>query len=1445
MTTLKKIIIDSPTSDLEDILSPFIEEQFPTFMRSDYKKLIYFIKTYYEWLETKNNPGYVLSKMDDVFDVDKNLEEFYSNFKNTYMEAFPSNFAVNKEGELPNKITILKKIHEFYKNKGTESGYRFIFRIFYDSDIEFYYPKTDILSASSGKWIEPVSIKTTSSSDFYNFKNGRVTQYKTSENLDIIATAFIDSVVRYYQDGVLITEFFLSDIVGEFEANKYAYFNKEDQQQSEILYSVLGDFFIETPGSGYLVGDKLFIVSDGVGFVGEISVTGLGGSIKKLSITNSGINYQSEVYAIVVNYIGVKSVAKILLKPSALSRYVGYFSDNSGKISSSKHIQDGTYYQQFSYELKTQISFDKYFDVLKKIIHPAGLKAFGSILFKSNISAEQQGTFYVNQYHTPIIGEYAPYTTGTTSGLTLQYSNGYYPYIERLNVPVNGIPSVSGTLLKEAGNYDSSQAELDPYLEIGITAPTTTEYVVVGEFTLDRTAPESFDVYWSSYITPGSKYPAWGIRSYTQDADNQTRLDEYGYGSWETAQTATPVGTFENEYRSYKYRIHVDPNPEYIVGAGTIFRLLLASSSSSASAIPVVGSNTQKLYGKNFFNNLGIYSYAVLPESGTTTQIPYGRPLGSTASWQGGQENQYNITSLSGLTLWLKPENIIAIGGGSAAGASLGMWMDASPSANHGILPTWDRWNSAAATIKRPAAAGDGWNLSVWHNSPVDIVEWRLGIYGPPVSGVDYPNDPSVFQMGGFWCGGVTAGSTGEGYTGSDNALGDNSSSVGGYAKLDLAWYIFTNPTTLLPGIDIRNHAIPGVHTGISLATVATLPTTFTQSTVFGICYDYQNRNINLYADGVVYRKQGPYPIGSTFSFEIVPYGKSAEAEILKATYQGSSTGTPVPISPTGWTGSPGITFFVPYGASMEFLAPQIVKSVKGIAGRDGVSFNNGAMFRTTSVWREGRTLGVNSAIGQTQAAELISLPEVRFQRGGTAEALLKHKHFYLTKGITLNSDTSSFIVYTPNTSSDYGKGRGFVSSNGNHQASFNVIADSDRVFFCRSYNSSDRSFPNNSLYYTGITTSYSSGITAVGYPDDTGLSGFKVGDKIIAYDPHVDDYDVGTSISEFSRNSENLLESFYNGDQSKNYSPSTGRYKTTKTLPYKIEDQGVTSSDPVNILRFGSYFRSDQPSISGKNWLYDSLTYLGDGTGATSIGITTSYADTYNGMLTYMFKTGSSGNFYLQSSNAGGDDFPASQTSPSWTFSCYAKRADNDLKICNTSLVAYNYMGGTNNQFPGVSYSVTSQSNKTWVKLIGSTGPQADLITTLVGFKGLCAGVTYYISGAMLEKTNYHAPVGSTLWCDKFTQTSPYGFPGVIHEVIIFDRKLKEAERQVVYGYLSSKYTLSDVVPNDFRLSHNGSSILGTTFWEIQPHPSPGFLFGDVSIGSFINTRTSEYESN
>ena len=89
MPDIKSIIINTPTEALEDVLSPFIEEQFPSFMRSDHRKLVLFIKAYYEWMEQEGNVGFTSRKLDSVIDVDNNLTEFYDHFKSTYMNGFP------------------------------------------------------------------------------------------------------------------------------------------------------------------------------------------------------------------------------------------------------------------------------------------------------------------------------------------------------------------------------------------------------------------------------------------------------------------------------------------------------------------------------------------------------------------------------------------------------------------------------------------------------------------------------------------------------------------------------------------------------------------------------------------------------------------------------------------------------------------------------------------------------------------------------------------------------------------------------------------------------------------------------------------------------------------------------------------------------------------------------------------------------------------------------------------------------------------------------------------------------------------------------------------------------------------------------------------------------------------------------------------------------------
>lgn len=460
MSTINRIILNSSVEELENIISPFIEDQFPSFMKEDYKKLILFIKAYYEWLEQRENVGYVLQKLDTVTDIDSNGEEFFIHFKNTYLESFPDLMSPDAFGNKVNQKTVLKRIKDFYGNKGTESSYKFLFRLLYNSELEIYTPKQDILKVSAGEWYEPKSIKTTSSfgKDILLMSGGDIVQYSAADSSIVIASAFVDSVVQYTESGALISEFFITNISGVFLPNLEIIINKGSVFCREFTYSVLGEFFIETAGSGYLSGNQIFVVAEGSGFAAAVETTGLGGSIKKISIKKSGINFYTAVYGIVLNDSGINLTASILLSPGAVTNYPGFFRSNSGKISSNKKIQDGNYYQEFSYDLKSGLSIDRYFSILNSIIHPAGMKMFGSILLQSRISPLLGGVSALTIKFEPLIGNYTPYTIGTTldlraTGVTSTnfqgdlYPYGYNPYIAGPNVVgANGYTSPAGTL---------------------------------------------------------------------------------------------------------------------------------------------------------------------------------------------------------------------------------------------------------------------------------------------------------------------------------------------------------------------------------------------------------------------------------------------------------------------------------------------------------------------------------------------------------------------------------------------------------------------------------------------------------------------------------------------------------------------------------------------------------------------------------------------------------------------------------------------------------------------------------------------------------------------------------------------------------------------------------------------------------------------------------------
>lgn len=113
----------------------------------------------------------------------------------------------------------------------------------------------------------------------------------------------------------------------------------------------------------------------------------------------------------------------------------------------------------------------------------------------------------------------------------------------------------------------------------------------------------------------------------------------------------------------------------------------------------------------------------------------------------------------------------------------------------------------------------------------------------------------------------------------------------------------------------------------------------------------------------------------------------------------------------------------------------------------------------------------------------------------------------------------------------------------------------------------------------------------------------------------------------------------------------------------------------------------------------------------------------------------------------------------------------------------------------------------------------------------------------------------GSANWISDLTNDSlnpPYSFAGVISEVIVFDRKLTDVERQNVYGYLARKYRMDTKLPDSFKVAHTGVYYSGGTYWQIEHHPNTqglsgipsGVEFGGVSLENFFSLPQQVYRS-
>ena len=111
----------------------------------------------------RRNPLNAVKMVFDWDDISSPNNDMIYNFRHELFENFPENLQIDKS-------LFVKHIKELYLEKGDERSYQTLFRMAYGTEnLEFYYPKTDILKPSHGQFIRNVTLQVSQTSENYNF----------------------------------------------------------------------------------------------------------------------------------------------------------------------------------------------------------------------------------------------------------------------------------------------------------------------------------------------------------------------------------------------------------------------------------------------------------------------------------------------------------------------------------------------------------------------------------------------------------------------------------------------------------------------------------------------------------------------------------------------------------------------------------------------------------------------------------------------------------------------------------------------------------------------------------------------------------------------------------------------------------------------------------------------------------------------------------------------------------------------------------------------------------------------------------------------------------------------------------------------------------------------------------------------------------------------------
>jgi len=207
----------------------------------------------------------------DLINSDETSAGLLKSFKK---ELYP-NIRDSATGDLQ---FFIKHLKEFYRSKGSEKSFRTLFRLLWGQEqLEFYYPKVDLLKVSDGNWQQDTVLQLDYDTSYNDFNGLTITGATSS------ATAFVSKITTRKVGSITIMELVLTNEDGTFAIGETI--STTLVSGSTLTAIVTGQMIgvvITDGGTGYDVGDSISIESDtnrlsletvtiaGVGYDGQL-----------------------------------------------------------------------------------------------------------------------------------------------------------------------------------------------------------------------------------------------------------------------------------------------------------------------------------------------------------------------------------------------------------------------------------------------------------------------------------------------------------------------------------------------------------------------------------------------------------------------------------------------------------------------------------------------------------------------------------------------------------------------------------------------------------------------------------------------------------------------------------------------------------------------------------------------------------------------------------------------------------------------------------------------------------------------------------------------------------------------------------------------------------------------------------------------------------------------